>query len=76
MRNCCLNRERRAFKRAELAYELRNERYSDAYSKAYTGVSSEYKTFDEWKALGKWVKKGEKATKRNGINYFHRYQVK
>ena len=31
----------------------------------------QFKTFDEWNKIGRRIKKGSKAKKVNGINYFH-----
>jgi hypothetical protein len=63
---------KRAFKNDELSWELRHEDAEmgtyNKYNKRTAPVrapitnSIDMKTFDEWKALGKWIKKGSKAT--------------
>ena len=39
-------------------------------------VPTEYKTFDQWKVEGKWVKKGSKSKKFGRMSYFHVSQVR
>ena len=37
---------------------------------------SQWRTFDDWSKDQYQIRKGSKATKYNGVNYFHKSQVK